>query len=230
MMPASPGVVLDTVTDDFNRASLGSNWVSYGTGDNVSIQDGDLSFGTNAFGPNISWGQSVFSPNQFSEATLALDWDTRAMVMVHTRQVGESSNGGARYGFVWWLIEPPFNLTPQWIIKYDGVPTEDTRDIALSGGGFTAPAPGDVIRVESERIGPTVYIRGYHNGTLVLSGEDTASDRITTGSNLYKPPAGNGGRGVVRPGLVSRFQLGVTPIANQPIVSQWRGGTLYPGV
>ena len=72
------------------------------------------------------------------------------------------ASDNARYGFHW-----NDESTFKWEIKFDGVPTAQTRIVGSAAG--TAPQLGDTLRVEARGN----VIKGFHNGVEVVSATDT---------------------------------------------------------
>jgi hypothetical protein len=179
----------NAVTDDFERAGLGSNWeVAYPTGGDAAqvriLGDSDLGMaqGNQAFFL-IDWVGDTFSADQYCEATISPDAPAGWAYMVYVRR--QTSNG-ARYGFVYDddMSQPNYG---DWIFKYDGVAGPETRVFA-STAAVTTPEPGDTLRVEI--VGYT--LKGYLNGQLVLEATDTDATKIANG----------------RPGLAARLSTG----------------------
>jgi len=145
------------------------------------------------------------SPSVYSVPELEPD---TMLTQVYVRR---RTNDLARYGF-------HFNdenedgtgiANPRWEIKYDGVPTAQTR--ILASVPATMPQPGDTLRIEVRGTSP-VLIKGFHNGMEVISATDSAHQRITAS-------------GVV--GMVSRVRRGgFTAPPNSPVFAGWRGGSL----
>jgi hypothetical protein len=185
----SDGVVGQAVSDDFERATLGSKWeVVYPTGaDKAQVQilaNSDLGMlkGNQAFFL-IDWVGNTFSADQYCEATPAQDAPAGWAYMVYVRR---RTSDGARYGFVY-DNDPSQPNYGDWIFKYDGVPGPQTRVFA-SVKATTIPKLGDTLRVEI--VGYT--LKGYLNGGLVLQATDTDATKIANG----------------RPGLAARLATG----------------------
>ena len=185
----SGGGVGQAVSDDFERATLGSKWeVVYPTGaDKAQVQilaNSDLGMlkGNQAFFL-IDWVGNTFSADQYCEATTAQDAPAGWAYMVYVRR---RTSDGARYGFVY-DNDPSQPNYGDWIFKYDGVPGPQTRVFA-SVKATTIPKLGDTLRVEI--VGYT--LKGYLNGGLVLQATDTDATKIASG----------------RPGLASRLATG----------------------
>jgi hypothetical protein len=191
----------DPAADDFERSSLGPDWTRYGgsTADIIGHSDLGAPTATWCF---VGWTASAFAANQFSSAELSTGIDPDMLTQVYARR---RASDLARYAF-------HYNGDPgqaQWEIKYDGVPTAQTRILARSTD--PPPAPGDAIRIEVFGQDPVV-IRGFHDDRLVLSASDSAPQRITTA-------------GVA--GVVARMKQGVPFRPPMPIFESWRGGSLY---
>jgi hypothetical protein len=187
--------------DDFERHDLGPDWATY-LGSNAGIvNDSDLGVPDSNW-LFVGWIAETFSPDQYSEATISADKPASILTQVYVRRQETSL---ARYGF-------HYNADPgevQWEIKYDGVPTSQTRIVA-SDASQPAPAPGDTLRIEVEGADP-VTLRGYHNGLLVLAATDAELDRID--------PTGTSG-------VVARLAQGATGNPPSPVFEAWRGGNL----
>lgn len=191
----------DPAADDFERHSLGPNWLRLAgsTADIVNMSD----LGSpQASGCVVAWIASQFAANQFNEVTTSLDKSPDMLTQVFVRQ---RTTDNARYGFHW----NGDGSNSQWEIKFDGVPTALTRMVAsLPGPG---PAPGSTLRLEVHGSNPVV-LRAFHDGVLLMMGTDTAANRII---------------GAGRSGLVGRMRLGVPYTPPMPIFESWRGGTQY---
>lgn len=179
----------DAVTDDFERARLGSNWeVVYPTGgDKAQVQilgNSDLGMvaGNQAFFL-ADWVGNRFSADQYCEATPTAEAPAGWAYMVYVRR---RASDGARYGFGF-DNDPSQPNSGDWIFKYDGVPGPQTRVFA-SAKAATAPKLGDTLRVEV--VG--YALKGYLNGELVLEGTDTDPSKIASG----------------QPGLAARLATG----------------------
>ena len=193
-----PAGAQDPVRDDFERHALGSNWTpASGTGIVNSSDLGTVS-GTWCF---ARWTGSQFGADQWSEAERSADISPDMLTQVFAR-VRASDN--ARYGFHW---NGDLGMS-RWEIKYDGVPTAQTRILASTNA--PGPLPGDLLRIEVEGQNPVV-IRGYHRGRLKLIASDAELQRIT---------------GAGAPGLVSRPRNGAIVTPPLPIFESWNGGTL----
>lgn len=197
----------DPALDDFERAALGGNWTRFSGSDAEIVNGSDLGKPASAW-VFVGWTASEFAADQFCEAVIA---DGRPDTMLTQVYVRRRTSDLARYGF-------HFNdenedgtgiANPRWEIKYDGVPTAQTR--ILASVPATMPQPGDTLRIEVRGTSP-VLIKGFHNGVEVVSAADSAHQRITTS-------------GVV--GMVSRLRRGgYTAPPNSPVFASWRGGSL----
>jgi hypothetical protein len=145
----------------------------------------------------VDWA-GRFGADQFSEVVIAATKDVNALVQVHVRRQSDSF---ARYGFHY----NPEKSPAVWEIKYDGVPTAQTRIIASTTG--PALANGDVVRIEVRGR----QISGFRNGQLVLVASDDAPNAILA----------TGGTGIT-----SRPKDGTTIPYPAPVAASWRGGTL----
>lgn len=158
--PVAPSVLsMSVVSDDFERADLGTNWTVYsgavGIVDNRAI--GVRSAGGTLLGLGlVAWTATMFGTDQFSEAVLSPNIDAQAQFQVFVRR---RVSDRQRYGFHW-------NLSAsRWELKRDGGPAAPV--LATASG--TPLAAGDVLRIEAR--GTT--LRGFRNGTLVLTAEDS---------------------------------------------------------
>jgi len=194
--------------DDFERSELGPAWrVVFPPPPNDTqvqiLDDSDLGMGP---GPQgfflVNWVGSSFAPDQFCEATIPLDAGPDWIYQVYVRW---REDDAARYGFHY-NGDPGQDTFGQWVFKYDGVPSPETRIIA-STPATTIPGPGDTLRVEVEGF----TLRGYLNGELVLEAEDTDPSRIAAGEV----------------GLAARWATGNmgTP-APVKVYEAWAGGEL----
>lgn len=198
----------DPAADDFERASLGGNWQDQGGGTAAIVNGHDLGTITGT-GVAVVWTNSlIFDADQFCEAVLADEKSTNLLTQVFLRR---RSSDGARYGFHFTDEDGAGGIgNPRWGIKYDGVPTAQTRNLATVPA--TMPMPRDTLRIEVRGTSP-VLIKGFHNGLEVIVATDTAPDRIPTS-------------GIV--GVVSRRRIGSTAPPNSPVFASWRGGSLGP--
>jgi hypothetical protein len=194
----TPTPTTTTVTDDFERAQLGANWVQVLGGSNAGIVAGK-DFGALSAGfMSVDWAAGQFPLDQFSEIVIANGRDPNLMVQVHVRR---QSGSLARYGLHFNLEKTP----PVWEIKYDGVPTAQTRIlVSLVASG---PVAGDVIRIEARGR----QISGWRNGQPLLSATDNdATAILATGGT----------------GITSRMATGTTTTYPAPIAASWKGGPL----
>lgn len=195
----------DPAYDDFERSGgLGSNWTIYFGAPNVTIIfDSDLGISGGSFGI-AAWTGSVFNADQYSEAIISPNKIDSMWAQVFARR---RTSDFARYAFHW--SDRDGDTIGVWDIKYDGVPTSQTRFLATLAG--PPPLPGDTIRVEVIT-NPNGYpvITGYLNGNFILSAVDTASVRIMNGE----------------PGMAFRFRIGFPQTYPQQIFEEWRGGSL----
>jgi len=196
--------------DDFERASLGGSWTRFG-GSNAEIVNGrDLGVPTSTW-LFVGWTASTFDADQFCEAVTA---DTKPDTLLTQVYVRRRASDLARYGFHFNDENPDGTGidNPRWEIKYDGVPTAQTRTLS-SVPTAILPRPGDVLRIEVRGTSP-VTIKGFHNGVEVVSATDSAHQRITTTGPV---------------GMVSRLRRGgYTAPPNSPVFASWRGGSLGP--
>lgn len=200
----------DSVTDDFERATLGGDWaIIFPPPPNdtqVQIFDNsDLGMGP---GPQgfflVNWRGTTLDADQFSEATIPLDVNVDWIHQVYVRW---RSSDGARYGFGY-AGDPGQGVFGNWIFKYDGVPGPQTRVFAQTPADVvTPPVAGDTLRVEV--VG--YELRGYKNGMLVLTATDTDPSKIADGE----------------PGLAARWATGNQQTnADSKVWESWTGGSL----
>jgi hypothetical protein len=194
--------------DDFERATIGANWTRYGGSQAQIVNGHDLGAPDPSIWCFVVWTASTFDADQFSEVVTAPGKPDSLLTQVYVRQRAADL---ARYGFDFNNENTTTNI-PRWEIKYDGVPTAQTRILAAVPA--TMPAPGDTLRIEVRGTDPVV-ITGFHNGVQVISATDSAHQRITTTG-----PAG----------MVSRLSSGTTAPPNSPIFASWKGGTLGPNL
>ncbi len=209
MMPMTKGygrTVTAAVSDDFERASLGSNWsVVFGNG--AIVNNSDLgSTGTGQ--PIVMWVGTALGANQFCEATIALDKVTDMMAQVCVRR---QSSDGARYAFYYYAGGDSGEPVNGWRFKFDGVPSANTRTVGALNSTEPAMAGGDRIRLEVRGSGASVSLKGYRNGRLILEADDTAPDRITA---------------VGPPSMAWRLVSGSTTTYPSPVYENWSAGTL----
>jgi len=202
----APGSALaqSEVTDEFERRDRGPWQVHIGDVGIVAASDLGLLSGPEPPQTAIgiaSWSGSAVGADQFSEVTVSADLAAEMLVQAYARR---RASDAARYGFHY-AADP--GVSPEWQLKYDGVPTAQTRILAR------APAPplrpGDTIRIEVRGTDP-VRLAGYHNGVSVLSATDSARSAIHGGP----------------PGVAFRLMIGSTTRFPTPVVERWRGGDL----
>ncbi len=193
----------DPAADDFERHVLGPNWIVL-AGAAAIIGDSDLGVAGSG-GCAVQWAGSAFGADQLSETEISTDIDPEMLLQVFVRR---RAADGARYAFHW-NGDPGMD---RWEIKYDGVPSAQTRILASAGG--SPPMPGDRIRIEVEGASP-VTIRGYYEGSLFLLATDAAPQRIASAGP---------------PGVVTRPRQGSTPTPPVPVFESWSGGTLTPEI
>lgn len=198
-------VAIAEASDDFERAARGPSW-QVQIGDVEVVNGSDLGLRSGPAPPQTAigiatWVGSRIGPDQYSEATVPGDIADEMLVQAYVRRRDSDS---ARYGFHY--DDDPGDV-PEWQIKFDGVPTAQTRILARASG--PALRPGDTVRIEARGSGP-VRLDGYVNGTLVLSATDGHAGAIPEG----------------RPGVAFRFGVGTTGSFPAPAVERWRGGEL----
>lgn len=182
-----------TVTDDFERATLGANWdVVYPTGgDKAQVRilgNSDLGMAAGNMGFFLAdWSANTFSADQFCEAVISPEVTT-SPEWAHQVYVRRRNSDGARYGFGY-DNDPTQAQYQRWYFKYDGVAGPNTRYFGVSAvAANELPKPGDKLRVEIQGY----RLRGYWNGKLVSEATDTDGTKIADG----------------RPGLASRIASG----------------------
>ncbi|MEO6691603.1 MAG: T9SS type A sorting domain-containing protein [Saprospiraceae bacterium] len=193
-----------TVFDDFERTGgLGSNWIVYfGAGSVNIVYDSDLGFtnGSTLFGI-AAWTGTTLTADQYSEAVISPNRIDSMLTQVFVRR---RTIDNARYGFHW------DNIAASWQLKYDGVPTIQTRIMASLPAA--EPLAGDTIRLEIQGM----TLKGFHNGNLILTYTDTAfatSNPITTTG---------------APGMAYRFTIGFHAFYPQQVFEEWGAGNLVP--
>lgn len=193
----------DVVVDNFQRASLGSNWTVH-LGDAAIVASADWGAAQSAGIHISSWaGSPTPGLNQFAQGVVASGVDALMQRQVYVRRrSADTARYALHYNF-------EFSPTPQWEIKYDGVATEFTRILATSTA--TGHAAGSVLRLEARGSGATVSLKAYHNGVLLMEADDTDADRI----NTLGPP-----------GLVCRAAVGETLSYPSPVFAEFSAGTL----
>ena len=202
--------VTDLVSDDFNRADLGSNWTqNTGTSGTVSSTSwGIITSGNIAV---ASWaGSTTPAVDQYAEATIAPGWSAASSKLLLGLNVRRRSADSARYMLSYDNDTGDAEPAVQWIMKYDGVAPESTR-LILTNAVLGAPVAGDRLRVEVRGSGATVSLIGFLNGTVIFEGTDTHADRINT---------------VGPPGLVARVFVGETISYPQACFTDFAAGTL----
>ncbi len=191
------------VTDDFERASLGSNWTLQ-TGNAGIANSSDLGILAGAFDVAY-WAPTVFGADQYTEITVSSNKVSNVMCQACVRR---RASDNARYAFHWDDDAGDSEPTPMWAIKYDGVPTPDV--VLLVSDTTRAPlVNGDVLRLEARGQSP-VNLKAYLNGRLILEANDSATTRIASG----------------QPSVGMRPWVGVTPAYPSPIVESFSAGTL----
>jgi hypothetical protein len=174
---AYPEACTIQIRDTFDRTSLGSEWVAM----NGSLPQifSNSYLGTSN---NDVWlfvrRVDALPAAQFAEIAVAPGKPDSMLVQAYVRQ---RLSDDARYGF-------HYNGDPgssRWEIKYDGVPSAETRVLAAVDGD--APAPGDTLRLRVSGLAP-VLLSAYVDDRLVLEAADTSSSRISGG------PVGTVGR------------------------------------
>jgi hypothetical protein len=140
LLNASAGTTYNTVSDSFERSTLGANW-SVALGSVDIVNNSDLGFRAASPIGIVSWKGTVLSADHFSQGSISSNKVSNMLTQVFARR---RSSDGARYGFHY-ANDP--NTTPAWQLKYDGVPTAQVRVLA-SSRSFPAPKPGDWLRIQ----------------------------------------------------------------------------------
>lgn len=189
------------VSDNFERPTLGSNW-TVNVGNVGIVNQSDIGLTAQSGAGITSWTGSTLTADQFSEATIASDIINNMLTQVFVRR---RTTDSARYAFHY--NKGPDVVTPRWEIKYDGVPTAQTRILVSST--VAQPSPGDILRLEVSGSNP-VLLKGYQNGALILSTSDSAATAIVSG----------------QPGVTFRLALETTTTYPSPVFESWSGGNL----
>lgn len=177
-----------TISDDFTRASLGANWTVPAGASQCGIVGGDslgMAAGAGSFFL-ATWTGTKFFANQWCEAQISPSAPPSDPYSVSSYleqlYVRCGAGGGPRYGFGYDGDPLQVNFG-DWIFKYDGVPTPQTRVFA-STPALVLPVPGDTLRLEI--VGYTLkgYLKqlGSSNYVKVLEGTDTDVTKIAFGS------------------------------------------------
>lgn len=195
-----------SAVDEFERDTLGPSWaVALGS---VGICNrSDLGLTSSSPIGIVSWVGSNLGPDQHSDATIAADRPSNMLLQVYARR---RQSDGARYGLHY--DDDLGDGSPgasAWQIKFDGVPNAQTR--ILASRAAPGPSAGDVIRLEVRGSGP-VELKGFRNGTLILTATDSSASAITNGS----------------PGMAFRLRVGTSTRYPAPVVERWSGGVLAP--
>lgn len=115
----------DPAIDKFERSvGLGSNWTVYFGGSAITIiADSDIGISNSStlFGI-AAWTGSNFEANQYSEAIISSEKIDSMWAQVFVRR---RTSDAARYAFHW--SDRDGKIPGLWDIKYDGVPTPQTR-------------------------------------------------------------------------------------------------------
>ncbi len=184
---------MSIIVDDFNRALLGPNWFTPIPAPMI-IDSQNLGAIQGGTGKNVHLCECIVSPfnvvlppsDQFSEVKVSDLFLNDCNIQVFVRR---NHTTGQRYGFFWYGNE--------WSIKLDG----GLAAPYLAKVPGNSPIPDDLIRIEAVES----EIKGYLNGTLMLS--------------VYDTTLKNG-----RPGIV----VGTRDVVNFPTiaVASWCGGAL----
>ncbi|MEK6675579.1 MAG: hypothetical protein AABZ47_07985 [Planctomycetota bacterium] len=152
---------LDPAVDDFERESLGSNWLS--TQGTLTILNGsDLGIQATGIGI-IAWQGSSFSADQYGEGEIASGWNPQTSLQLNVRL---NTSSGARYGLRW-LGGGTMEL------RY----TASGQSVLLGTATGQTLVAGDTLRLEAQ--GTT--LRGFKNSSQII---------IATDSNLSSGTAG----------------------------------------
>ena len=152
----APLLPTTSVADDFERATLGPNWVvSYGQ----PAIFGGSDLGTNTLDRGILGWRGAFGSDQFSETVVSGGWDRNDFFQVAVRMDSLTS---VRYGFLFRSDSLLYQL------KYDGLPPSQVLVIDAVVG---PPAqPGDTFRIEVQG----TRLRGLVNGVVIAEGTHAA--------------------------------------------------------
>lgn len=193
--------ITSPIADDFQRASLGSNWTVY-LGNAAIIGSADWGASASSGIHIAGWTATTPGPDQVVEAVMVAAPSTTLM---ESQVFGRRrSSDSARYAFHYHAFDA------QWEIKYDGVASELTR-LLDTDAVAAAPVAGSALRLEIRGTGSSVNLKGYHNGLLILEADDTNADRITANGPT---------------GLVCRAQTGQTPTYPVGLFSRFAAGAL----
>ena len=150
----------------------------------------------------VNYSARTFTADQYCEAVIPTDATSGWAYMVYVRW---RASDRARYGFAY-DSDPNQPAFGDWILKYDGVPSAQTRVFAQVPAA-APPNPGDTLKVEVR--GYTVT--GYYNGTKVIEATDTDASKIASGV----------------PGLAARWSNGNTSTSiTVKVWESWCGGSL----
>jgi hypothetical protein len=202
--PGTPDAAVG-VCDDFERASLGGNWLLWASSNCSIVDNSDLAQTEPSTWCYAAYA-TTFAADQFSEAVISTDKPVEILTQVFVRQqpLGTPSGNGARYGF-------HYNADPgeaQWEIKYDGVASAETR--RWTNATAAAPMPGDTIRLEARGSDPVMLV-GFHDGVEVVVAIDAEPQRIAATGHT---------------GVVERPSGGSPPPPNSAVFESWCGGDL----
>jgi hypothetical protein len=155
-----PSLAADPAVDDFQAAQLGGGWRVYNGA--AGVVNGELGIATQSGGMLglglVAWQGGTFAADQFSEALIAPDKATDALLQVFVRRRTSDSQ---RYGFHW---NPDFG--GRWELKRDG---GQPGIVLATLSAPRGPGPGDVLRIEVDGS----QLRGLYNGAVALTAVDT---------------------------------------------------------
>lgn len=176
-----------TFTDNFNRASLGSNWVLL-SGTAFDILSNEAR-GTGQTIRAMMYAPDLASPNHYSQFLLRSASDLQVAAVVRCGPYASSVGYSGAY-------EAGVGATP-WRIS------RSLTSIGSAAG--SAPVAGDVIRLEAITNGSNnVDLNLYRNGTLMVSVTDSSVSKILTPSNAGLYLRGQ----IATPVLADNFECG----------------------
>jgi len=153
----------DMVIDNFERPLLGTDWTQHSNSGLVTIFNNSvIGLPANHNMGVISWIQTSFSADQFSEVVLSSP-------DIFTQVYVQRQNDNRRYGFMWAhaqyqpcmdMLELSWN--GGWILKLDGYDMAQTLHCVSQPN---KPVAGDVLRIDVIE----GVLSGFHNDIQVIS-------------------------------------------------------------